>query len=72
MGYEMYRMLTSKRVSAPSRSRKSKKVEVIDIEEEERAKELLQGKACYLFNITSNIPKTHQKATSLSTAVTTA
>ena len=46
MGYEMYRMLTNKRVSAPARSRKSKKVEVIDIEEEEKAKELLQGRVC--------------------------
>ncbi len=44
MGYEMYRLLTSKRVHSYSRSRKSKKPEVIDIEEEERNRELLTGK----------------------------
>ncbi len=44
MGYEMYRLLTSKRVHSYGRSRKSKKPEVIDIEEEERNKELLSGK----------------------------
>ncbi len=43
MGYEMYRLLTSKRVLSSSRPRRSKKVEVIDIEEEERTKELLHG-----------------------------
>ena len=44
MGYEMYRLLTSKRVMSYSRPRKSKKVEVIDLEEEDRTKELLQGR----------------------------
>ena len=51
MGYEMYRLLTSKRVMSYSRPRKSKKVEVIDIEEEEKTKELLQGKNEYKLNI---------------------
>ena len=63
MGYEMYRMLTSKRVSAPSRSRKSKKVEVIDIEEEERAKELLQGKTCVFYGRKNLIIEYHIKST---------
>ena len=45
MGYEMYRLLCSRRV-APSRSRKSKKSGeplIIDIDEEERNKDFLTG-----------------------------
>ena len=43
MGYEMYRLLTSRRTLAP-RPKKSKKNEVIDLEEEDRNKERLASK----------------------------
>ncbi len=59
MGYEMYRLLTSKRVTSYSRPRKSKKVEVIDIEEEEKTKDLLHGKwspVCISHFITMFVP----------------
>ena len=43
MGYEMYRLLTSKRTLAP-KSKKKKKDDVIDVEEEDKNKERLASK----------------------------
>lgn len=44
MGYEMYRLLTSKRTLAPKS--KKKKNDVIDVEEEDKNKERLAS-TCY-------------------------
>lgn len=56
LGYEMYRLLTTKRVLAKPRRGAAKKVTtpsapepvVIDLEEEECNKTLLKGSACHM------------------------
>ena len=55
MGYEMFRLLSSKKATmTKSRSRsKVKKPEVIDIDEEEKHKSLLIG--VYLLIVTRNV-----------------